>query len=66
MFKTLASAGGNAAQRTMGGAEDAVPGMRSSFQDLAFRVQELEAQLRQRDEEIRVLAAMRRAITVAG
>ena len=67
MFKAVASEGRREAPRTRHGVEDGIHAtVEPSSAELASRVRELEAQLRQRDNEIRVLAAMRRTTMVAG
>ena len=67
MFKeVVAESGGYAARPVSEQAQDS-SGTEAGphAAELAARVRELEAQLRQRDEEIRVLASMRRPTTVS-
>ncbi len=68
MFKAVAAEGGQRTETpTVGAAERAVAANEGpSAPALASRVRELEAQLRQRDEELRMLTAMRRAAADAG
>ena len=68
MFKALAAEGGQRVDpHTVGAAEHAVAADEEPSAAVpASRVRELEAQLRQRDAELRVLSTMRRATADAG
>ena len=60
MLKTVVSTGESARRPATGSGQDSgTAEAQPRAAELSARVQELEAQLRQRNEEIRVLAAMR-------